>query len=138
MDKAFKAGVLTLSTKGAKGLRKDESGELVVQMLRDQGYDVVCKELIPDDCALLAETLMKWVDEKELSLIVTSGGTGLSPMDYRNMMIRLFAGQGFRTYQTNEPNVMMRPENLFMARIGDNVSEPVQRRFKMVRFNIDD
>ncbi len=81
MDKAFKAGVLTLSTKGAKGLRKDESGELVVQMLRDQGYDVICKKLIPDDCTLLAETLIKWVDKKGLSLIVTSGGTGLSPMD---------------------------------------------------------
>ena len=52
-------------------------------------------------------------------------------------MIRLFSSQGFRTYQTNEPNVMMRPENLFMARIGGNLSEDTRYRFKQVRFNMD-
>ncbi len=63
---------------------------------------------------------------------------GISPVCYRDMMIRLFTPQGFKTYQTNEPNIMLRPENLFMARIGENISESVRRRFKMLRFNIDD
>ncbi len=65
-------------------------------------------------------------------------GIGLTPIAYRDMMIHLFAGQGFRTYQTNEPNIMMRPENLFMARVGAHISEQVQKKFKLVRFNMDE
>ena len=64
-------------------------------------------------------------------------GAGLTAIAYRNMMIRLFAGQGFRTYQTNEPNIMMRPENLFMARVGDGIPEKARQVFKLVRFNMD-
>lgn len=64
-------------------------------------------------------------------------GTGLDPMGYRAMMVHLFSKEGFRTLQTNEANVMMRPENLFMARIGAEVSEETQRRFKLVRFDMD-
>jgi len=63
-------------------------------------------------------------------------GAGLTAGQYRQMMIRLFASQGFRTFQTNEPNVMMRPENLFMARVGANIGPEVEKRFKMVRFNL--
>jgi len=63
-------------------------------------------------------------------------GAGLNAGQYRQMMIRLFTGHGFRTFQTNEPNVMMRPENLFMARIGAAIDPEVEKRFKMVRFNL--
>jgi acetoin utilization protein AcuA len=64
-------------------------------------------------------------------------GTGIAPMTYRDMMISLFSSCGFEIFQTNEPNIMMRPENLFMARIGANISDAVQKRFKMVRFNLE-
>jgi len=62
---------------------------------------------------------------------------GISAMDYRNMLISIFSQQEFKTFRTNEPNIMMRPENLFMARIGANISEPIQRNFKQVRFDFD-
>jgi len=61
---------------------------------------------------------------------------GISAMDYRNRLINLFSQQGFKTYQTNEPNVMLRPENLFMARLGANISEDIKKQFKMARFNL--
>jgi len=61
----------------------------------------------------------------------------ISAMDYRNMLIDIFSQQGFKTFQTNEPNIMMRPENLFMARIGDTISESILRNFKEVRFDFD-
>jgi acetoin utilization protein AcuA len=64
-------------------------------------------------------------------------GTGLTPMEYREMMVGLFQKEGFKTYQTSEANVMMRPENLFMARIGSTVPPEVQRRFKLVRFGME-
>jgi acetoin utilization protein AcuA len=57
-------------------------------------------------------------------------------MDYRDLLIRLFSGRGFKTFQTNEPNVMMRPENLFMARVGDAVSKETVERFKLARFDL--
>lgn len=61
----------------------------------------------------------------------------VSAMDYRNMLIRIFSQQGFNTFRTNEPNIMMRPENLFMARIGVNISDAILERFKQVRFDFD-
>jgi len=64
-------------------------------------------------------------------------GKSMSAMVYRDMLIRLFSQQGFKTFQTNDPNIVMRPENLFMARIGSNVSVEIQKRFKLVRFDID-
>lgn len=62
---------------------------------------------------------------------------GTTPMDYRNMLISIFSQQGFKTFQTNEPNILMRPENLFMARIGVNLPESIRKRFKQVRFDLD-
>jgi acetoin utilization protein AcuA len=64
-------------------------------------------------------------------------GKGMTAMEYRNMLIKIFGGEAFRMYQTNEPNVMLRPENLFMARIGDRISEEVRKRFKWVRFGLN-
>jgi acetoin utilization protein AcuA len=60
----------------------------------------------------------------------------LTAREYRDMLIGIFAHQGFQPFQTNEPNVMMHPENLFLARIGDGVSEEIKKRFKLVRFNL--
>jgi acetoin utilization protein AcuA len=60
-----------------------------------------------------------------------------SATDYRNRLIHLFTGESFAIFQTNESNVMLRPENLFMARIGDYVPEKTRKQFKMVRFNLD-
>ena len=64
-------------------------------------------------------------------------GSGLTAMAYRDMLIRLFTGEGFRIFQTNDPNVTLRPENLFMARVGADVPEAVQKRFKWARFGLD-
>jgi acetoin utilization protein AcuA len=61
----------------------------------------------------------------------------MSAMDYRNMLIGIFSQQGFKIFQTNEPNVMMRPENLFMARIGADLSEDIRKRFKLARFDLN-
>jgi acetoin utilization protein AcuA len=64
-------------------------------------------------------------------------GSTMSAMDYRTMLIKLGSPYGFKPFQTNEPNVLLRPENLFMARIGAHISEEVRKRFKHVRFNLD-
>jgi molybdopterin adenylyltransferase len=75
------AAVLTISDKGAKGQRKDESGALVADLLREAGYTVEKYGIVPDDEQKIAECLIEWVDTEGIRLIVTTGGTGVSPTD---------------------------------------------------------
>jgi acetoin utilization protein AcuA len=63
-------------------------------------------------------------------------GAKMSAQAYRNMMIRLFEPFGFQELQTNEPNICLKPENLFMARIGRAVPEEIRTRFKWLRFGV--
>lgn len=65
-------------------------------------------------------------------------GTGLTISQYRQMMLRMLKKFGFQEYYTNEPNVALRQENLFMARVGSRVSERDQKRFRNLRFGIVD
>ena len=81
MENRFRAGVLTISDKGSRGERRDESGETAARMLKEDGYSLEVKKIVPDDQQLITDTLVKWVETMGLSLIVTSGGTGLSPRD---------------------------------------------------------
>ena len=74
-------GVLTLSDKGARGEREDTSGRALMAMLGDKGYEPVAYALIPDDREVIVETLREWADELSVDLIITTGGTGLSPRD---------------------------------------------------------
>ncbi|MBW1680281.1 MAG: MogA/MoaB family molybdenum cofactor biosynthesis protein [Deltaproteobacteria bacterium] len=75
------AGVLTVSDKGARGEREDQSGRIVARMLEEAGFAVRNIEVIPDDRDRIAETIRRWADEDALALIITSGGTGLTPRD---------------------------------------------------------
>ena len=63
-------------------------------------------------------------------------GTDKSALAYRKMLIRLFEPFGFQEFQTNEPNICLKPENLFMARIGQRVSSENQIIFKWLRFGV--
>lgn len=64
-------------------------------------------------------------------------GTRMTAQQYRQMLIRLFEPFGFIEYQTNEPNICLKAENLFMGRVGEKVNEPVRQAFKWLRFGID-
>ena len=77
----FRAGVLTMSDKGSRGERVDESGDIAFHMLEDQGFEITERSIVPDKEEDIISTLIDWCDNKKLSLIVTSGGTGLSPTD---------------------------------------------------------
>jgi molybdopterin adenylyltransferase len=81
MTSPFKAGVLTISDKGSRGERVDESGKAAAEILKTAGFDHVKVKIIPDNIRQIADTLIDWADREGLSLIVTSGGTGLSPTD---------------------------------------------------------
>ncbi len=78
---AVRAGVLTISDKGSRGQREDESGAVVADMLQAQGYQVARRAVVPDQKDAIVEMLLGWADRETLALIVTTGGTGLSPTD---------------------------------------------------------
>lgn len=80
-DRPFQAAVITLSDKGARGERKDESGPAAKEMLEQAGYEVVELLLLPDEPLQLRKQLIRLADQRQLDLIVTSGGTGFSLRD---------------------------------------------------------
>jgi molybdopterin adenylyltransferase len=80
MDGHFKIGVLTLSDKGSRGERVDESGRVVREMVAILG-EVTRYQVVADEEALIISTLVHWVDQDGLDLILTTGGTGLTPRD---------------------------------------------------------
>ena len=79
--KEYETGVLTISDKGSEGLRKDESGEIISKILQEQGFRIIKMKIVPDERPQIANTLTEWADKDKLTLIVTTGGTGLSPRD---------------------------------------------------------
>jgi molybdenum cofactor synthesis domain-containing protein len=76
----FTIGVLTLSDKGSRGEREDESGRVLQEMVAPLGQ-IVRYQVIPDEEELIVATLVEWVDKDGVDLILTTGGTGLSPRD---------------------------------------------------------
>jgi len=63
-------------------------------------------------------------------------GTGKTAQQYRQMLINLFKPQGFKEYQTNEPNICLKSENLFMCRVGNDIRQVILDRFKWLRFGL--
>ena len=80
-DRPFQAAVITLSDKGARGERKDESGTAAVHMLHEAGYQVAETLLIADEPEVLKKHLIRLADSRQVDLIITSGGTGFSLRD---------------------------------------------------------
>ena len=77
----FTAAVITVSDKGAKGERKDESGPAAKEMLEQAGYEVVELLILPDEPEQLKRQLIRLADSRQVDLILTSGGTGFSERD---------------------------------------------------------
>lgn len=78
---AFAAAVITVSDKGAAGLREDTSGPALVSLLRESGWEVVYTAIVPDDFDTIRAELLACADERKIPLILTTGGTGFSPRD---------------------------------------------------------
>lgn len=79
MRKSF--AVLTMSDKGSRGEREDTSGAYLCKVLSEQGFELQSYSVIPDQKQVIIDSLKELVDDKAISLIVTTGGTGVSPSD---------------------------------------------------------
>ena len=81
MPVQIRAVVITVSDACSRGERKDASGELLVQLLKEIGSEIVATRILSDDPEPLADALREFADQPEVNLIVTTGGTGLAPRD---------------------------------------------------------
>jgi len=77
----FTLGILTVSDRGSRGEREDESGKAIRELLAPLNARAVKYDIVPDEREVISGRLRQWADEEGIDLIVTTGGTGLSPRD---------------------------------------------------------
>lgn len=75
------AGILTMSDKGSKGEREDLSGKEIERMIRALPASVAAYEVIPDETDVIKAKLMEYSDVLKVDIILTTGGTGVTPRD---------------------------------------------------------
>ncbi|HET97670.1 MAG TPA: MogA/MoaB family molybdenum cofactor biosynthesis protein [Desulfurivibrio alkaliphilus] len=84
----YSCAVLTTSDKGSRGEREDTSGPALRQLLAEQGFTVAGHALVPDRIEEIRQVVLAWIDRDRIDLIVTTGGTGLSPSDVTPEAVR--------------------------------------------------
>ena len=77
----FKVVILTISDRGSRGEREDASGPLIEEMVKNLPGQVIHYQIIPDEKEEIAEALKQSADQLKADLVLTTGGTGLSPRD---------------------------------------------------------
>lgn len=80
-QKPLKAAVLVISTSSFEGRRKDKSGRIILERLKQEPVRVVKYQILPDDQEKIKSKLLILVDNEKVDLILTTGGTGLGPSD---------------------------------------------------------
>jgi len=77
----FRASIICLSDKGYRGEREDRSTGVIRDILTQANYEITGEILIPDEFSMIKSTLVKVCDTDMVDLVITTGGTGLSPRD---------------------------------------------------------
>jgi molybdenum cofactor synthesis domain-containing protein len=75
------AAIVTVSDRGSRGEREDASGAAIEALLHESRFDIRHRVIIPDDLPIIQSVLRRLADEEKMALIVTTGGTGVSPRD---------------------------------------------------------
>ena len=78
---SLRLAILTISDAGSRGQRADTSGDAIADWAGKRGFEVAAREIVPDESDRIAARLTQWADRDQADLILTTGGTGLSPRD---------------------------------------------------------
>ncbi len=112
---SYTCGILTVSDKGSRGERQDTSGPCLREILTREGFTVAACHIVPDQVEAIREIMRRWVDEEGIDLVVSTGGTGVSPSDVtpeatRPLLDREIPGIGEAMRQASllkTPNAML-------------------------------
>lgn len=74
-------GILTVSDGVARGTREDVSGRRIAAWAENHGFEVTRRDVVADEALAMTSTLMRWADDGACDLLLTTGGTGLTPRD---------------------------------------------------------
>ncbi len=74
----MRIGIITVSDKGSKGEREDLSGPAIKKIVKAEAYEYT---IVPDEIKEISAKIKEFVDDKKCDLVLTTGGTGLSPRD---------------------------------------------------------
>jgi molybdenum cofactor synthesis domain-containing protein len=77
----MRIAILTISDAGSRGERADTSGDAIASWAAGKGYTLADRALVPDETVRIASALIAWADRGTADLILTTGGTGLTPRD---------------------------------------------------------
>ena len=77
----IRVAILTISDAGSRGERADTSGDAIASWVAARGYVLADRVLVPDETGPIAGALTAWADQGRADLVVTTGGTGLTPRD---------------------------------------------------------
>jgi molybdopterin adenylyltransferase len=77
----FTVAILTISDKGYQGIRPDISSDVIREVLAQLDTRVIDFAIVPDEKEMITEKLITWADGGTVDVIITTGGTGLSPRD---------------------------------------------------------
>jgi molybdenum cofactor synthesis domain-containing protein len=77
----LRVAILTISDAGSRGERADTSGDAIASWAAGKGYTLADRALVPDETVRIASALIAWADRGTADLILTTGGTGLTPRD---------------------------------------------------------
>lgn len=84
----IEVAIVTISDSAVAGTREDKSGPALEQRVRELGWTVAQRAVVPDDRTLIAKTIVNF---GHLDLILTTGGTGLAPRDVTPEAVKLIA-----------------------------------------------
>ena len=74
-------GIITSSDKGYRGEREDKSGQVIEEIVSQNGFKVIKKVVLPDEKDLLEKEMINMCDNLNVNLLLTTGGTGFSKRD---------------------------------------------------------
>jgi molybdenum cofactor synthesis domain-containing protein len=95
----IRTAIVTVSDSVAAGMREDRSGAVLRARVEAQGWQVTAQEIVPDDVDRIANVLTRLADSGQVSLILTTGGTGIAARDVtpeaaRTVIVREIPGLG--------------------------------------------
>ncbi|WP_321365190.1 molybdenum cofactor biosynthesis protein B [uncultured Celeribacter sp.] len=73
--------IAVLTVSDSRMLKDDKSGDTLVKMIEEAGHVVADRKIVTDDRPLIRDTLQMWIDDKDVDVVISTGGTGLTGRD---------------------------------------------------------